>query len=85
MQTVTSEDEEEDDDYENETKESLIQKLNQQKHKFAKQQQLIEKLTSDLQREKKINDMMIEQAAYVRSLQRKAYKLNLSDLSLNSS
>ena len=63
-----SEDDEDDDHYKEESMESLINILKQQKVKLVEKELMIEDLKADLRREKKLNDMLIDQAAYVRSL-----------------
>ena len=59
---------EDDDHYKEESMESLINILKQQKVKLVEKELMIEDLKADLRREKKLNDMLIDQAAYVRSL-----------------
>ena len=67
--TSTSEDEDDDDEsIEDKSKESLIDIINQQRSKLIDKELLIEDLKADLRREKKLNDMLINQAAYIRSL-----------------
>ena len=68
--TTASDDDEDDENYEEESKESLIAMLRKKNAKLAEKDLIIEDLRADLKREKKINDMLIDQAAYVRSLRR---------------
>ena len=68
--TATSEDEDDDENYEEESKESLIAMLKKQNEKLAERDLIIEDLKADLKREKKLNDMLIDQASYIRSLRR---------------
>ena len=68
--TAASEDEDDDNNYEEESKESLIAMLKKQNGKLAERDLIIEDLKADLKREKKLNDMLIDQASYIRSLRR---------------
>ena len=68
--TAASEDEDDDNNYEEESKESLIAMLKKQNDKLAERDLIIEDLKADLKREKKLNDMLIDQASYIRSLRR---------------
>ena len=85
MKDSGSEDEEDDENnLSEETRDSLIQKLKKlsselksQKIKLIEQEVIIQDLTADLKREKRINDIMIDQVASVRSLQREAAPVDL--------
>ena len=68
--TAASKDEDDDNNYEKESKESLIAMLKKQNDKLAERDLIIEDLKADLKREKKLNDMLIDQASYIRSLRR---------------
>ena len=89
MKDSGSEDEEDDENnLSEETRDSLIQKLKKlsselksQKIKLIEQEVIIQDLTADLKREKRINDIMIDQVASVRSLQREAAPVDLKVLS----
>ena len=67
---TTSDDDDEDENYEEKSKENLIKILIRQRRKLNEKDEIIEDLKADLKREKKLNDMMMDQAAYIRSLRR---------------